>query len=226
MDQSGERFVFPRRSPVLLPGEPAETETRGGWTVTRRFSGEGVGPWLMDLSHRAKWDIQDAGLDRISAIDDVPMPSEPGGCACRDGRVLLRPSVDRAVLWRLNGPEGRIPYQKAFTDVTDAWALLALGGREVPFILEKATPMDAMPPGATAPYLCQGPVFERPAYLVVLVRRPETTLALVACPRGYGRYVAEAFMEAGEEYGMLPAGEDRFLGLIAPPDPEENAENG
>jgi hypothetical protein len=41
------------------------------------------------------------------------------------------------------------------------------------------------------------------------------TVALAAFKRGYGRYMADAFLEVGEEFGMLPAGENRFLGLMA-----------
>lgn len=207
---------FPRVSPVRLPGTAAETETRDDWTVVRRYSGEGGGPWLMDLSHCAKWDVQDGSLHRIPAIDDVPMPARINECVYRDGRLLLRLTETHAVLWRLMAPAAPLPYQKAFTDVTDGYALLALAGSEVPDILEKATPMDALPPGVTPPYLLQGRVFQRDVHLVVMEHRPNMTVALAACKRGYGRYMAEAFLEVGEEFGMLPAGEDRFVRLISP----------
>lgn len=207
--QNGNRF--PRLSPIRLPGKAVETETREDWTVVRRYSGEGGGPWLMDLSHCAKWDVRDGALSRIAAIDDVPMPQRINECVYRDGRLLLRLTETQAVLWRLMAPAAPLPYQKAFTDVTDGYALLAVAGSEVPDILEKATPMDALPPEATPPYLLQGAMFQRKVHLVVMDHRPDMTLALVACKRGYGRYMAEAFLEVGEEFGMLPAGEERFM---------------
>lgn len=214
---------FPRHSPIRLPGQAAETEEREGWTVVRRYSGEGGGPWLIDLSHCGKWDVQDSALDQVPAVDDVPLPGRVNQCVIREGRVLMRPSATRAVLWRLRGEPTPLPYHRAFTDVTDGYALLALAGSEVPDILEKATPMDALPPGAEPPYLLQGPVFQRPCHLVMMRHRPDMTVALVAGQRGYGRYMAEAFLEVGEEFGMLPAGEDRFWKVLAPPERGEDA---
>jgi hypothetical protein len=216
LEHSGNETNFPRRSPVRLPGEAAETEERNGWTVIRRYSGEGGGPWIVDLSHCDKWDVRDAALDRVPAIDDVPMPARAGDCVYGDGRLLLRPAGNWVLLWRLLAPEAILPHGPAFTDVTDGYALLALAGSEVPDILEKATPMDALPPDAAMPRFLRGPVFRRPALLATLIHRPDMTVTLVACGRGYGRYMAEAFMEAGEEFGMLPAGEDRFAGLALP----------
>ncbi|MFP4032417.1 MAG: sarcosine oxidase subunit gamma SoxG [Desulfococcaceae bacterium] len=225
-DFASKATGFPRFSPIRLPGVAAETESRGDWTVVRRFSGEGGGPWLIDLSHCDKWDVQDAALDQAPAIDDVPLPTRVNQCVFREGRLLMRPSETRAVLWRLRGEPTPLPYHRAFTDVTDGCALLALAGSEVPDILEKATTLDALPPGAEPPYLLQGPVFQRPCLLAMMLRRPDMTVALVAGQRGYGRYMAEAFLEVGEEFGMLPAGEDRFWSVLAPPEKKEEPEGG
>lgn len=222
-DFASETTGFPRFSPIRLPGVAAETESRGDWTVVRRFSGEGGGPWLIDLSHCAKWDVRDASLSQVPAIDEVPLPGGSGECRYQDGRLLMRPAENHALLWRLAARPAPLPYHKAFTDVTDAYALVALAGSEVPDILEKVTPVDAFPPGAEPPYYLEGPIFQRNGFLVILEHRPDMTLALAAFKRGYGRYMAEAFLEVGEEFGMLPAGEGRFLDLLTPPEREEES---
>ena len=48
-----------RESPVQFQGSPVKTEMRDDWTVALAYTDEGDGPWLVDLSHKTRWDLQD-----------------------------------------------------------------------------------------------------------------------------------------------------------------------
>jgi hypothetical protein len=51
-----------RSSPARFEGRPLKTKEQGNWTVVQEYEAEGKGPWVIDLSHRARWDLQD-GVD-------------------------------------------------------------------------------------------------------------------------------------------------------------------
>jgi len=51
-----------RVSPVVLKSTPLKTETRDNWAVVMEYHGEGDGPFLVDLSHKPRFDLQDANL--------------------------------------------------------------------------------------------------------------------------------------------------------------------
>ena len=48
-----------RESPVQFKVSPRNTEVRDNWTVALEYDDEGQGPWLVDLAHKARWDLQD-----------------------------------------------------------------------------------------------------------------------------------------------------------------------
>jgi hypothetical protein len=33
---------------------------RDNWTVALEYDDEGQGPWLVDLAHKTRWDLQDS----------------------------------------------------------------------------------------------------------------------------------------------------------------------
>ena len=43
-----------RVSPAALKGSPSKTETRNNWEIVLEYTGEGKGPFLVDLSHLAQ----------------------------------------------------------------------------------------------------------------------------------------------------------------------------
>ena len=48
-----------RQSPVQFDAPAIETELRNGWSVALKYREEGDGPYLVDLSHKTRWDVQD-----------------------------------------------------------------------------------------------------------------------------------------------------------------------
>ncbi|MCK5349885.1 MAG: sarcosine oxidase subunit gamma SoxG, partial [Desulfobacula sp.] len=51
-----------RISPVVFKSSPLKTEKRDNWDVVMEYKEEGDGPFLVDLSHRPRFDLQDSNL--------------------------------------------------------------------------------------------------------------------------------------------------------------------
>ncbi|MFO7738422.1 MAG: hypothetical protein R6V46_08115, partial [Desulfatiglandaceae bacterium] len=78
-----------RRSPVSFTIAPARTELRDGWDVILEYESEGNGPYLIDLSHSAKWDVQDIDLSQFRPRG-LSIPETPGQCAFQNGILINR----------------------------------------------------------------------------------------------------------------------------------------
>ncbi len=200
-----------RRSPVSFMSRPGQTEMRDGWEVVLDYDDEGKGPFLIDLSHRTKWDVQDTNLSQIQPRG-VTIPETPGQCVLQKGLLINRMNQTQADVWHLSGDSLATPQELAYTDVTEGFALLALVGRgtEVFSIIEKITPLDILSPEKKPPYLIQGPVLHVPCQIVVLGKNENRFAVLVACSRGYGQSMAEELLDAGSQMGLRPAGEIAF----------------
>jgi len=48
---------FERISPVVFKSRPVKTENRDNWEVVMEYSTEGDGPYLVDLSHKPRFDL-------------------------------------------------------------------------------------------------------------------------------------------------------------------------
>ena len=200
---------YQRLSPVAFPATPVKTENRDNWTVALEYKGEGDGPWLIDLSHRAKWDLQD---DKIAEIKpwEVAVPEKPGQCLLENGVLINRMNRTQASIWHLSGDRLQPPDGSAYTDTTDTTLLLALAGKQVFSITEKLTSLDFSDPEKKAPFLLQGPLSHVPCQVVVLVKTEGSGIILLTCSRGYAYDMVNAILEAGEEFGLRPAGENAF----------------
>jgi hypothetical protein len=201
--------TYQQRSPISFASRKAKTEQRGGWEVVIRYEDEGRGPFLGDLSCQPKWDIQDANLSAIQPLG-ISIPEIPGKCLLKNGLLLNRMNKTQAGAWRLFGDQPDMPQEVAYTDVTEAYALLSLIGKEMFFIMERITQLDLSSPKNTPPFLIQGPVLDIPCQIVILGETEGYHGILIAYPRGYGQSVADAILDAGAEWGLRPAGEDVF----------------
>ena len=196
-----------RRSPVHLPGKLETTESRDGWPVVLAYADEGPGPWVVDLSHLRRWDIQGAAL-AAAAPKGLALPAAPGGVAHAGELLVGRTGMRQAFLWAFCGkPPAMGP---ACTETTEGSACIALLGRDVLRITEKLTSLDLGNPAFRAPFLLMGPFAHITCQIVVLQNDPAATAALVACSRGFGHDLVHAVLQAGEEFGLRPAGESRF----------------
>lgn len=207
--------LLERRSPVQLRGEPARVEKRGGWSVVREFHDEGTGPWLIDLSHCCRWDLQESPLDTFNALPESPwnIPDAPGGSLLEDGVLVNRMNATQASLWRVHGRDVDMPALEGLTDVTEATLLVALVGRGALRVAARLSNLDFSNPQATPPFLLQGPWSHVTCQIVVLGHDADTEDEglLLSCPRGYARDMISAILSAGQPEKLRPAGEDAFL---------------
>jgi hypothetical protein len=208
-----------RVSPIRFDAPPARVEKRAGWQVVLAYEGEedgerggagekGKGPWLADLSHRSKWDLQNGSLDSLKPFEK-DIPQVPGQCALAEGWLVNRMNRTQAALWDLAAQNPWTPIPTFATETTDGLCLLAFMGQSVFSLMEKLTPLDLAAPHQAAPYLVQGPVLHIPCQVVVLDKGPSPVI-LMAFSRGYGQTMTHAILETGKSLGLRPCGEHRF----------------
>jgi hypothetical protein len=198
-----------RRSAVSFDAAPAKTEERDNWSVVLEYEDEGAGPYLVDLSHRARWDLQDAEIGGIQSLG-IQVPDIPGQCVFENGILINRMNRTQASVWHLSGETPVFPDDPAFTDVTDSTGFLAVFGKDLFATLEKLTSLDFFDPSAKTPFLMQGPFSHVPCQIVTLEKSPERSGILMTCSRGYARDMVGAVLEAGAEFNLRPAGEQAF----------------
>lgn len=198
-----------RRSPVSFAASPARTEARDGWRIALEYEGEADGPYLVDLSHCPRWDVQDAGID-AAALAGLSIPEVIGSSRLRDGVLVNRMGRAQVSVWHLRGRPVELPAGPQFTDVTEATVFLGLLGRGVLEIAEKLSNLDLADPSRTPPFLIQGPLSHVACQIVVMGLSGSAAGLLFTCSRGYARDMARAVLQAGDAHGLQPAGEDTF----------------
>lgn len=203
-----------RYSPVRFTARVLESDLIDNWTVVMAYDGEGRGPWLADLAHKARWDLQDnkVGEQRPCGL---AMPAEPGACTFAGNTLVSRMNRTQAAIYHLGPTAPAMPQATGYTDVSEATVFLALFGPGVFTIAEKMTDLDFTNPAKKAPFLVQGPFCHVPSRIVTLEKREDRSGGfLLACSRGYGSSMMHAVLEAGAEFGIRPAGENRFTSWI------------
>ena len=199
-----------RRSPVRFKDAAIETETEDSWRVALRYADEADGPYLVDLSHKPRWDLQDANLASFHPCD-MDIPKYPGGCAIKDGVIINRMNRTQAAIWHLASGTTQLPPESAYTDVTEATVFLSLFGPHVFSITEKLTALDFLNPQKIVPFLLQGPLCHVPCQIVTMEKAKEGAGSILfTCSRGYAQDMADATLAAGIEFGLRPAGENTF----------------
>ena len=198
-----------RYSPVSFERKTILTEPHAGWEIVLKYEDEGNGPYLIDLSHIAKWDIQDERLARFQPAG-VTIPEDPGDCIYDKGIIISRMNQTQAVACHLAGNDSGLPDDPSYTDITEAYALLALIGNDVFSIMEKITALDFQQACTAAPFFVQGPVLHVPCRIIVMAN----DALLIAFSRGYASSMVEAILEAGSEWNLTPAGELVFKNFI------------
>ncbi len=199
-----------RESPVQFQRSPLETEMRDDWTVALAYTDEGDGPWLVDLSHKTRWDLQDQNIGAMNVVDQM-VPDTPGDCNLTGHTLINRMNHTQAAIYHLGARAPEMPDVSGYTDVTEATLFVALFGPRAFRVAEKLTSLDFMDPAKEAPFLLQGPFCHIPCQIATLEKTLDGSGGfLLTCSRGYGESMVGAILEAGAEFGLRPAGENRF----------------
>lgn len=199
-----------RTSPVQFAVGATKTEVRDNWKVALEYDDEGAGAYLVDLSHKVRLDLQSDDLGGFRPYD-VAVPEKPGQCALENGVLLNRMNRTQTAVWRLADTAAAMPEDPAYTNVSEGTVFLALFGPKTFSITEKLTSLDFADPEKEAPFLLQGPFSHVPCQIVTLEKNNQGDGGIIfTCSRGYGHSMVHAIMEAGAEFGLRPAGEQRF----------------
>lgn len=203
-----------RQSPVRFKSNPFKTEVRENWTVALAYDGEGDGPWIVDLSHKTRWDLQDKQIAALT-IGELAVPETPGCCTFADNTLINRMNRTQASIYHLGSEAPALPDFPGYTDVTESTLLIALLGPKAFRVTEKLTNLDVANPDQKTPFLLQGPFCHVPCQIVTLQKNARGDGGiLLTCSRGYGESLICAIQEAGAEFGLRPAGENRFAEWI------------
>jgi hypothetical protein len=199
-----------RFSPVQFTAVPVSKRRHQGWELVDEYQNEGSGPALIDLSHVAKWDVQSEDLGGMEKEAGLSLPDQPGQVLIASGLLTGRLTSTRALVWFLNEHKVFHSSHPSFTEITDAYVLLALLGREARLIMEKVSDLDLRPQNKKPPLLLQGPVLHIPMTVLVISGQADQDIILLSFYRGYGQGVAEAILDAGTEYDLRVSGLHKF----------------
>jgi len=202
-----------RVSPVVLTGTPAKTKNINNWEIVMEYEGEGDGPYLIDLTHKQRFDLQDSNLAGQNPFQ-MTIPEMPGNSLLDKGILINRMNNTQASIYNFGETAVAMPDDSGFTDVTEATLFVALVGKNIFSICEKLTTLDFMDPEKKAPFLFQGPFSHVPCQIVTLSKDIDNPGLVITCSRGYGRDMIHAVLGAGKEFGLKPAGEEKFNDFI------------
>lgn len=203
-----------RVSPAVFKATPLASEQRDNWNIVTEYQAEGDGPYLVDLSHRVRLDLQSSDLAAKKPFG-ITLPDLPGQSLFENGFLANRMNRTQVSLYHLAGENPVIPEESEYTDVTENTLFIALIGEKVFSICEKLSALDFKDPDRQAPFLYQGPFAHVPCQIVTLVRDAEQSGIVLTCSRGYGKDMVRALLGAGEAFGLRPAGEGRFTRWIS-----------
>ncbi len=205
---------FNRQSPVQFGASPAKSELRDNWTVALEYDDEGQGPWLVDLAHKTRWDLQDSKIGDLN-VGDPAVPEAPGTCTFDGTSLVNRMNRTQASIYHLGAAVPALPDFTGYTDVSESTVFVALFGPKAFLVAEKLTNLDFQEPAKQPPFLLQGPFCHVPCQIVTLEKSADGGGGfLLTCSRGYGDSMVHALLEAGAEFGLKPAGENRFNSWI------------
>ena len=202
-----------RYSPVVLKATPLKSEVRDNWNVVLEYHGEGEGPYLVDLSHRTRLDLQSSDLASKTPFG-ISIPEVPCESVLENGILVNRMNRTQTSIYDLATDGIQMPAEVEYTDVGENTVFVAIMGKDVFSICEKLSALDFMDPKRQTPFLYQGPFSHVPCQIVCLSRDGENAGVVLTCSRGYGKDMIHAILDAGEEFGIKPAGEARFVEWI------------
>ena len=197
-----------RISPVTFKSTALKTEKRDNWDIVLEYEKEGNGPYLVDLSHCPRFDLQDAAIGSYTPLG-ISIPETPGKSVLKDGTLINRMNGTQASVFCLGSEKKDAPQEPGYTDVTECTVCVAIIGEKTFSICEKLTALDFMSPEYEPPFLLQGPFSHVPCQIITLGKTGPDAGIILTCSRGYGRDMIHAITGAGKEFGLKPAGETR-----------------
>jgi hypothetical protein len=189
-----------------------ETIEEAGWTLVMRYEDEGddLATSLIDLSHRPKALVVGPAAEALGPLD-------PGRAAWGGQVYVCCRKPGERILFDLTGPLEPIWPNDLYTDMTDAWALLAVLGQKANEVMHRMMPIDFERPDLRGPFYAISR--SRGIWVQLINPKIEQPCFLLACDRSHGQNLVEALFLAGRPLDLKPAGLGRVAGWLnaAPP---------
>jgi hypothetical protein len=168
----------------------------------------------VDLAHKTRWDLQNGQVGELTTRRSG-VPQTPGECTFAGHTLINRMNRTQAAIYHLGAAAPVMPDFPGYTDVSEATLFVALFGPNAFRVAEKLTNLDFLDPAKTAPFLLQGPFCHVPCQIVTLEKDADGTGGfLLDLQPGLRRQHGSRHLEAGAEFGLRPAGENRFRNWI------------
>lgn len=183
-------------------GNPVE-ENVDGWPVILRFEPAEADPvvGLTDLSHRPKAVVQG---ETVKELD----PPKPGLAKWTGQRYIGSLTQDEAVIFDLTGPMKVDWRNPAYTDMTEAWVLLAMWGPQALPVMQRLVEIDIERPELDKPFYL---ITKNHAINVQIVNLKRTEPGfLIACNRSHGQNLFDTLLHAGAHLGLKLVGMEGF----------------
>ncbi len=205
--------MLKRVSPVDMGLIAERVLARNGREISLAYAGERPQSTLFvtDLSHAPKWTLQGPDLDSIRPAG-LSMPEKPGMITLERSLLIARLIPTECRIMDL-GVQTPVFEEKGFTDVTDAYAAIALVGSRCFDVIAKLSSMDFE--GQFSPRAALAPVEDVTCLLVRIEGTGSVPGIILAGARGYGHFFLDALLDAGREYSIQAAGWERFSPWIA-----------
>jgi sarcosine oxidase gamma subunit len=197
-------------SPFTMGMVPEEVRRMNGWEEALTYRGEKKHSrlFITDLSHLAKWALHRKDMDVASPLG-LQATQRPGQVAEDGDRLMIRLTPVECLIMVLRG---EVPVLEGigYTDMTDAYSAFALVGSSCFEVLNKLSPVDMEALEQVLPCAAQAPVHDLRCVIVRLQGSEAIPGLIILADRGYGQFLVDIFLDAGKEYGISPAGSNRF----------------
>jgi sarcosine oxidase gamma subunit len=205
--------MLKRVSPLDMGLKAERVLARNGWEISLAYAGERPQSTLFitDLSHVPKYTLQGPDLDAIRPAG-LSMPERPGMITLERGLLVVRLIPAECRIMDL-GEETPVFGETSFTDVTDAYAAVAVVGARCFDVLAKLSSVDLE--GQFSPRAALAPVEDVTCLLARIEGTGGVPGFILAGARGYGHFFLDALLDAGREHSIQAAGWERFSRWIA-----------
>jgi len=206
--------MLKRVSPLDMGLKAERVLARNGWEIPLAYFGERPQStmFVTDLSHVPKWSLQ--GGSDLNSIrpEDLSIPEKPGMIVLERNLLLIRSTPSECRIMSF-GEDTPVLEETGFTDVTDAYAAVAVVGTRCFDVLAKLSSIDFE--GQSSPRAALAPVEDVTCLLVHISGSGGIPGIILAGARGYGHFFLEALLDAGKEFSIQPAGWERFSQWMA-----------
>ncbi len=193
------------RQAITMPewaGKPL-IEEEAGWALVMDYEPVAT-DWevgLVDLSHRPKALAHGPAAESFRDL-------APGQVVWTGQAFVCRRKPQEVVVFDLTGPMEPSWPDDHYTDMTDAWALVALIGRRALELMQRMVIIDVERPECDSAFYAV--TRSHGLGLQIVNTKADNPCYLLACDRSHGQNLADGLIRHGRHLGLKPVGLNAF----------------